>query len=386
MKRIYLDNASTAHPKAPGVAEAVSNIITNGAFNVSRGNYQSSLKVGGMVYETRELLDSFFCGYGSEYTVFTPSVTYSLNMIIHGTLKKGDHVIITSMEHNAVLRPIAQVRKKGVEVTVVSASPLGTVGAGDIESAVKKNTKAVIMTTASNVCGTLMPIEQVAEICKTHGLLFVLDTAQSAGVLPIDMRSLGVDALCFTAHKGLLALPGLGGILLSERMAELVEPVFTGGTGSYSELDSAPPLYPDRLEAGTLNVVGIAALGHSLKYITEVGQQNIFAHELELTRLMIERVQQRFKADVVEVVGLKSTMGRCAVLPLNFKTVDNSEVAFRLDSEFGVMTRSGLHCAPLAHRSLGTFESGAVRFSFGYNNTAEDVEYAVEALRSIISR
>ena len=377
---IYLDNASTTFPKAPGLSDFLKNFVETSCFNINRGLYTGAVNPSEMVFETREMLVDFFGGDKSRNVVFTSGVTQSLNFVIKGILQPGDHVITTTMEHNAVYRPLTYLAQHDVNVHYAHCLESGEVCVDDIERLIKlHNPKMVVMTHASNVCGAIMPIQQIGKLCKRYGVLFVLDSAQSAGVIDIKMDRDNIDAVCFTGHKGLLGLPGVGGIVFNNKTAMMTQPINHGGTGSFSHMADMPDMMPDRFEAGTMNLPGIASLYFSLQYLNKVGIENIFAKEKAL--------QTRFenglkKCDNVKQVANKAK-NRCAVTAVDFTMVDHGEAAFRLDDEFGIMTRSGLHCAPLAHKTLGTYPQGVVRFSFGYTNTEEEIDQALEAIKTI---
>lgn len=377
---IYLDNASTTFPKAPGLSDFLKNFVETSCFNINRGLYTGAVNPSEMVFETREMLVDFFGGDKSRNVVFTSGVTQSLNFVIKGILQPGDHVITTTMEHNAVYRPLTYLAQHGVNVHYAHCLESGEVCVDDIERLIKlHNPKMVVMTHASNVCGAIMPIQQIGKLCKRYGVLFVLDSAQSAGVIDIKMDRDNVDAVCFTGHKGLLGLPGVGGIVFNNKTAMMTQPINHGGTGSFSHMADMPDMMPDRFEAGTMNLPGIASLYFSLQYLNKVGIENIFAKEKAL-QTRFENGLKNF--DNVKQVANKAK-NRCAVTAVDFTMVDHGEAAFRLDDEFGIMTRSGLHCAPLAHKTLGTYPQGVVRFSFGYTNTEEEIDQALEAIKTI---
>lgn len=380
MKKIYLDNAATTFPKPPAVASAMSEYINNIGGNVGRGAYESSYTAGEVVYNTREMLCDLFGFNNPLNVVFTPNITTSLNMIIKGLFKAGDHIIVSSMEHNAVMRPLTSMSKKGILFDRAQCNTDGTLDPKKVEALIRPETKAVIMTHGSNVCGTLLPVVEVGNICKKHGLYFIMDSAQTAGSLDINFKKLNLSILAFTGHKGLMGPQGTGGLLIAPEIVPQMEPLIEGGTGSLSESEEQPVFMPDRYESGTLNIPGIYGLNASLKFIKEAGIHNIHDKEMELTRQFLEGV---LDMDNVQVIGLKNTENRTSVVSLNFPNHDNSEVAFRLDKEFGIMTRVGLHCAPSAHRTLGTMPEGTVRFSPGYFNTHEDIEYTLYAISKI---
>lgn len=380
MNGLYLDNAATSFPKAPGVAEAVAGFLTNNGCNINRGLYTASFEAANIVYETRELLCSLFHFPKPENVVFTKNITESLNVILKGLLKPGDHVLVSSLEHNAVMRPLASLAKKGVEVSAVLCNDQGELRAGNLGRQIKSNTKAVIMTHASNVSGTILPLAEVGRLCREHNLFFIVDSAQTAGFLNIDFPALQADALAFTGHKGLLGPQGIGGFYLNDKLASLVEPLIEGGTGSASDSVLQLSYLPDRFEAGTLNLPGIYGLNASLKYLISEGIPALREKELSLVQRFMENVQT---LPGIQLLGPGPQQERTGIASLNFLNRDNAEVSHQLFKEFGIMTRCGLHCAPAAHRTLGTFPQGTVRFSFSHFNSLQDVDYVIKSLRKI---
>lgn len=380
MKRIYMDNAATSFPKAEGVAEAMTNYIINIGGNVGRGSYYNSYAAGSIVYETRELLCKLFHFDDPLNIVFTMNITQSLNMILKGFLKEGDHVLISSMEHNAVLRPLTSLQQKGIQLDIIPCDSEGFLNPDSIKQYIKPNTKLLVITHASNVCGSIQEIKEIGKICKDHDIEFVLDSAQTAGILDIDFYDTNLSALAFTGHKGLLGPQGIGGFLITNEFASKISPLIEGGTGSLSESYSQPEILPDKFESGTLNIPGIFGLNKSLKYILDTGLENIRKREKELTKLFLDGLKN---IDNIKVIGSNDINKRTAVISIDFQNIDNSEAAFILDNEYGIMTRVGLHCAPLAHKTLGTFPKGTVRFSFGYFTLEEDIIYALESIEKV---
>lgn len=383
MEKIYFDNGSTSFPKAPGVGDAIRDIIEHGAYNINRGGYEGAYEVADMVLTTREQLCRLFHFSESRNVVFTPSITYSLNYVIKGLLKPGDHVIVSSMEHNGMMRPLVQMAHQGVTFDAAQADRDGVLDPQKVEDLIRPNTRAVMMLHASNLCGTMLPIQQVGEICARHGLIFVADTAQTAGVFPIDMEKMHIDALCFTGHKGLRGPQGVGGMLLRDELCSQMTPLISGGTGSRSDSEEVPDFMPDRFESGTMNLPGIAGLHRALTYLEEYGIENIARQELAICQRFIDGA---FTLPDTRVVGKLDTQDRAAIVSLDFQKMDNAEVSFLLDNQYGVMTRCGLHCAPRAHKSLGTFPQGTVRFSFSHHNTPEEVDTCIEGLRKILTQ
>lgn len=378
---IYFDNSSSAFPKAPGVGEKMMEIIVQGAVNVNRGTYQTAYNLEMIIYETREMLSKLFNGGKPSNVIFTPSITYSLNYFIKGYLKKGDHIIISGLEHNAVMRPLAQMKELGIEYSVAHSDEKGNTNAEAFKKEIKENTRAIITLHGSNVCGTVMPIEDIGRVAREAGLKFVVDTAQTAGILPIDMQAANIDFLAFTGHKGLLGPQGIGGFIIEDGLASEMEPLITGGTGSASDSIKVPEVLPDKFESGTPNIPGIIGLNTALKYLGRSGIKNIFHKEMELTQYFISNIK---KITGVSIAGNDTINNRVAVVSLDFKGMDNSEVAFFLDSNYGICTRVGLHCAPEAHKVLGTYPEGTVRFSFGHMNTKDEIDICVKAIKEIM--
>ena len=381
MDYIYLDNASTSFPKAPTVATAMSDYITNRGININRGSYALAYDVEDIIYTTRQRLNTLFNGHDPSHVIFTQNVTMSLNMVIKGLLKAGDHVLVSSMEHNAVMRPLTQLLNKGITFDIIPCDKMGSIQLESMDSLIRPNTVAMIINHASNVCGTIQPLESIGSICKDHNLQFIVDAAQTAGVIPIDVKAYHIDALCFTGHKGLLGPQGIGGIILTKEMAQTLVPLIAGGTGSFSHLETMPTHMPDAFEAGTLNLPGIIGLNEGLSYIESQGMENIHNHELALTQAFLEGLQS---IDVVNIIGKQDIQDRTAVVSITIDSMDPASIAYELESTYHIMTRVGLHCAPRAHQTLGTYPEGTVRFSFGYANTHEDVESALSALHRIL--
>ncbi|MCF0141328.1 MAG: aminotransferase class V-fold PLP-dependent enzyme [Mogibacterium sp.] len=392
MKKIYLDNGATTFPKPKAVPDAVYNYMTNVGSNINRGTYETAYDLENVVFDTRQMLCDMFGAEDCKNVVFTKNITESLNFVLKGYLKSGDHVITSSVEHNAVMRPLVQLEKEGVEFTRVPCTKTGELIIEELENCLKPNTRAIVMTHASNVCGTVMPLQKVGEFAKAHGLRFFVDCAQTAGVIPLNMKEMNIDALCFTGHKGLLGPQGIGGFILKEDMIMEIDPIISGGTGSISHTEEIPDFMPDRFESGTMNLPGIVGLHAALNWINETGMDTILAHEMALTQRFIDGVAdleadgKLLEADGKLVLnGIHGTENRTGVLSFDTLVRDAAEVAFELDSTYGIMTRVGLHCAPHTHKTLGTFPQGTVRFSIGYWNTNEDIDEAVKALHELLA-
>ena len=373
MKTIYLDNAATSFPKAPGVSDAIKSFLDQSCANIGRGSYARAQEVGLEVIETREAIKTLFDCPSSKHVIFTGGMTASLNTVIKGYVRRGDRVLISSMEHNSVVRPLVQI---GAEIVRIPASEEGI---SDLSALLNdlSSFRLCVHTHASNVCGSVQPVWELSKRLKEANVPLVLDAAQTAGHFPFSMRELGLSALCMPAHKGLLSAQGLGILCLEPTFADMLDPLISGGTGSVSHSDAIPPFYPDRLEAGTLNLPGIIGLREALLH-ADVSKNR--AHEL---RLMSEFQNMLKGVSGITVYGTADTAKRVGVYSIDFQRRDNAEIADLLETEYGILTRCGLHCAPDAHRSLGTFPKGTVRFSFSPYTTLSDLEIAAGAIRTL---
>lgn len=378
-----MDHAATSFPKPPEVGKQMLYYVEQVGCNVNRGGYAGAYSAAETVLDTRERICALFHFPKPQNVIFTPSVTASLNILLKGFLRPGDHVLTSSMEHNAVMRPLVQLQGCGVSFDRIPGSQTGELDFDAIVSLLRPNTRAIVMTHASNVCGTILPIAKVGAFCKEHGLLFLVDCAQTGGAEPIDMQEMGIDALAFTGHKGLLGPQGIGGFLVTDALAAQMVPLIAGGTGSFSHLETVPELLPDRFEAGTPNLPGIYGLNAALQYLEQTGIEAIRRKETALTARFLERMRGR---DDIRIAGTGDAAKQTTVVSLDFPGRDNAEIAFELDSRYGIMTRCGLHCAPNAHKTLGTFPQGTVRFSFGYTNTMEEIDYAADSIETILSQ
>ena len=383
MEQIYLDNASTTFPKPDAVPQAVYRYMTTQGANINRGCYDSAYDVEELVFETRQMLCDMFGGADCKNVVFTKNVTESLNVILKGFLRPGDHVLVSSMEHNAMMRPIRQLEAAGVEFDRIPCDEQGNLIFSALEGMVRPNTRAIAMMHASNVCGTVLPIRQVGEFCRDHGLKFIVDCAQTAGVFPIDMEEDCIDALAFTGHKGLLGPQGIGGFILKEEMIGLIDPLLSGGTGSISHTEEIPAFMPDRFEPGTMNLPGIMGLHAGLSWLAETGIDAVREHELKLTARFLSGLEKLEGEGLIRIVGRRDLQSRTGVVSIQTLTKELSQAAFELDAEYGIQTRVGLHCAPSAHTTLGTYPTGTIRFSFGWFNTDADIDAALHALEEI---
>lgn len=385
MNRIYLDQASTSFPKAPGVAQAMMDYLTMNGVNVNRGCYSSAYSAEEVIYETRQLLAELFHFSKYKNVIFTPNVTTSLNFILKGFLKPGDHILVSAMEHNAVMRPVVQLASSGISFDRIPCRTDGSMILEKVEELIRPETKAIVTLHASNVCGTRMPLDALGEICQRHQLYFVVDSAQTAGIVPINMDKMHIDALAFTGHKGLRGPQGTGGFLVSQELAEQMEPLISGGTGSVSHTEEIPDFMPDRFESGTPNLPGIYGLHEALLFLKTHSLQAINEKELSLTGYFLEQLQALDDTGRhIRIIGKKDLTDRNAVVSIQTPEIDMSQVAWQLDNEYGVMTRVGLHCAPNAHKTLGTYPAGTIRFSFGPENTKNELDFAIQGLKKIL--
>ena len=387
MNRIYLDQASTSFPKAPGVAQAMMDYLTMNGSNVNRGCYSSAYSAEEVIYETRQLLAELFHFSRCKNVIFTPNITTSLNFILKGLLKPGNHILVSAMEHNAVMRPIVQLAACGISFDRIPCRKDGSMLLEQVEPLIRPETKAIVTLHASNVCGTRMPLTALGEICQRHHLYFIVDSAQTAGIVPIDMTASHIDALAFTGHKGLRGPQGTGGFLVTEELAEQMEPLISGGTGSVSHTEEIPDFLPDRFEPGTPNMPGIYGLHKALLFLKiKNHMQTSYEKEEALTSYFL---QQLFALEDTEkhirIIGKKDLTDRNAVVSIQTPEMDMAQVAWQLDSEYGIMTRVGLHCAPNAHKTLGTYPAGTIRFSFGPENTQEELDAAIYGLKKILN-
>lgn len=376
---IYLDHAATSLPKPEPVVMAVTAAM-NCLGNSGRGAHSASLGASRMIYETREVLSDFFGGDGPEQVVFTPNATAALNMVIQGILNPGDRAVTTAMEHNSVLRPLYRMEKQGVSLCVVPADEKGRLSMERLEQELKPGTKALFCTHASNVTGNVNDLKTIGTMCRDRGILFVADVSQSAGILPIDMKEMAIDILCFTGHKGLLGPQGTGGICVRKGVS--VRPLIVGGSGILSYSREHPAQMPVALEAGTLNGHGIAGLKAALTYIREQGQDILRKKELELMWYFYDQVSRLSQVTVYGDFSSRKAL-RTPVVSLNIGEEDSGWAAGELAERYGIQTRAGAHCAPLMHEALKTRDRGAVRFSFSHLNTREEAEMAVYAVEQL---
>ncbi len=375
---IYMDNAATSFPKPERVYNAVDHFNRYLGGNPGRGSHKATLQAGSILLDAREALSRLFNIKDCEQIAFTANVTDSLNIALKGLLHPGDHVISTSMEHNAVARPLNTLAQRGVEWTAVACAADGSLDPEDIRKAIKPNTRMVCMLHASNLTGTIMPIAEVGKICREKGLIFLVDSAQTAGVLPLDVEAQNIDLLAFTGHKGLLGLQGTGGLYVSTGIE--ISPLKEGGTGSFSEHLQHPEFMPDRLESGTPNTPGIVGLLAGVEFILQTGRENIRCHEQDLTEILLDGLKE---IKGIKLYGPGDSKRQTAVIAFNMDNVDCGELSMQLDYQYEIVTRSGLHCAPLAHQTVGTLESGSCRLSPGYFTTKEEIETVIRAVHDI---
>nr|WP_307999649.1 aminotransferase class V-fold PLP-dependent enzyme [uncultured Merdimonas sp.] len=374
---IYMDNAATTMHKPQEVIDAVVSAMSSMG-NAGRGVNEASLSASRLIYDTRDKLCRLFGGEDPRQIVFTANSTESLNIAIKGILNPGDHVIATMLEHNSVLRPLYEMEKQGVRLTIVKSDPTGRFDLKDIEDAIAPDTKMIVCTNGSNLTGNYVDPEPIGTLAREKGIVFVVDASQTAGVFPIDVQKMKIDVLCFTGHKGMLGPQGTGGMYVRKGLK--IRPLLSGGSGVQTYSKTHPSEMPTALEAGTLNGHGIAGLHAAVEYLEKTGVDKIRAREQDLMWKFYEGVKE---IPGVKIYGDFSSKNRCAIVTLNIGDYDSSEVSDELLTEYGISTRSGGHCAPLMHEALGTVEQGAVRFSFSHYNTEEEVDTAIRAIREL---
>jgi cysteine desulfurase family protein len=380
---IYLDNAASSWPKPDETWQAMEHFMRSVGANPGRSGHRLSIEAGRILIEAREAFAELFGIDDPLRIVFTRNATESLNLVIYGILQPGDHCITTSMEHNSVMRPLRALEKKGVELTIIPCSLQGELNPREIEKAIQKNTRLIVTTHASNIVGTLMPVAEVGEIARAHGIPYCIDAAQTAGAYPIDVDAMKIDLLAFTGHKSLYGPQGTGGLYIREGVEEKLEPLMRGGTGSRSESQEQPDFMPDKYESGTPNTVGIAGLGEGVRFCRAQGVAHIRAKEEGLTRMLIEGLGS---IPGVLVHGCGDATRQVAICSFTIRDQSPSEITMELDEEFGIMSRPGLHCAPAAHQTIGTSPQGTVRLSAGYFTTEEEIAVAIDAVGKIAAR
>ena len=378
-----MDNAATSWPKPELTYQAMDEFMRNVGASPGRSGHQLSIEAGRTIYEAREAVAELFAVSDPLRVIFTSGATEALNLVIRGILSPGDHVITSAIEHNSVIRPLREMESKGVELTAVACSITGDLDPGDVEKAVRRNTRLIILNHASNVLGTILPITEVGKIASRREILFCVDAAQTAGSHPIDVEDAKIDLLAFTGHKSLFGPPGTGGLYIRNGVEDLLEPLIRGGTGSHSKDEYQPNFLPDKYESGTPNTVGIAGLSAGIHFVLSKSVNEIRKKEEELTRLLIEGLRS---IPGVTVYGSVDARAQMAIVSFNIAGTTPSGVAMELEEEYGILCRPGLHCAPLAHKTIGTFPQGTVRLSVGYFNTEKEVNIVVEAVSRFAER
>ncbi|MBN1628863.1 MAG: aminotransferase class V-fold PLP-dependent enzyme [Thermoleophilia bacterium] len=378
---IYFDNAATTRSKPPQVVAAMTRFLTEVGANPGRSGHRLSTEAARVVYRAREAVAELLGVSDPLRVIFCANATHALNLAICGLVEPGRHVVTTSMEHNSVMRPIRALKARGTAVTVVPCSPEGTLDPAAVEQALRPETTLIVMTQASNVVGTILPVQEVAAIARAHGVLLLVDGAQSAGALPISLSDLGADLFAFTGHKALYGPTGTGGLVVGERVAPgRLQPLMRGGTGSDSESEMQPDFFPDAFEAGTVNVVGLAGLEAAVRWLLEQNVDSMRSREEDLLTRLVEGLGE---IPGVELYGPRDASRRLPVVSFTIAGVDPAEIGLRLDEEFDIAARIGLHCAPAAHKTLGTFPTGTVRLSLGAFNTAAEVDLVIQAVCEI---
>lgn len=377
---VYLDNAATSYPKAPGVASAMADYVEKVGATINRSSYASAQEAGLVTLSLRERLCRLFNHPDPTHAVLTPGATAGLNMVIKGLLRPGDHCLVSSMEHNAVMRPLVQLEREGVAFERIPCDAQGCLRLEALPGMIKLNTRLVVMAHGSNVCGTVQDAEAVGKICRERGVPFALDAAQTAGHIEVDFERFGLSALVVPGHKGLLGPQGIGALLLDADFARRLTPLVAGGTGSASDSEELPGWMPDRFESGTPNMPGVYGWEAALGWLENTGIETLENHEKTLSKRFLEGI---YGLKNVKLYGATVLEGRTGVFSVGFLNCDNAEAAWRLEREFGILTRCGLHCAPSAHKTLGSFPEGSVRFSTGWANTEADIDAALSAIAAI---
>ena len=379
---IYLDHAATSWPKPREVINAMADFLERAGGNPGRAGHRLSIDAGRIVYNVRETLAEFFNAPDPLQVIFTSNATQAINLCLYGNLRPGDHVITSSIEHNSVMRPLRDLESRGVNLSVIRCNQDGCMDPGAVAHLMRPSTRIVVVTHAGNVTGTILPIAEIADAAHKSGALLLVDAAQTAGVLPIDVQAMNIDFLAFTGHKGLQGPQGTGGLVIGNRVRiKDMEPLWRGGTGSRSEFEIQPEDLPDKFESGTVNGPGIAGLGAGVRYIMKRGVDAIREQEIDLTRRLMEGIR---RIDGVTVYGPADVMRSTSIVSFTAAERRVSEIGLRLDEEFGILSRVGLHCAPAAHRTIGTFPEGTVRFALGLETTREEIALAIEAVKKIL--
>jgi len=375
---IYLDNAASSHPKTESVYRAVDEVLRKLGANPGRASHALALKAGQRITQTRQALARLLAVSDPDRIVFTSNATEAINLGLKGLLNSGDHVITSSMEHNSVIRPLRALEGQGIELSLVAANSLGQIKAGEIEKTIRKNTRLIVLTHASNVTGGILPLAEIAASVKKYDLFLMVDAAQTVGVIPISVEDLRIDLLAASGHKGLMGPQGTGFLYIGPNVS--LRPLIEGGTGSQSELEIQPDFLPDRLESGTLNTPGLAGLGAGIDFILQQGVEVIRQKELSLNRVLWAGLKENKK---VRIYGPEPVEERTSALSFNIATMNPQLVASILDTAYDMAVRPGLHCSALAHRTLGTFPEGTVRVSPGFFNTENEMESILKAIKAI---
>lgn len=385
MNNIYFDNAATSFPKPKEVIDAMMKQMTNFGGSANRGSSKTVLQSSRLVYECRETIKEFFNYDKNENVIFTNNITSSINILLNSIVKPNWHIITTSMDHNSVLRPLFKLKEglEGVEVDVVNCNELGFLNINNLKAHIKPNTKLIILSHSSNLVGSIQPLKEISDLCKEKNIFLILDSAQSAGIIPIDMKDLSLSALAFTGHKSLLGPQGIGGFIIDDKLNEEAKSVFVGGTGSSSSLLTQPDFLPDKFECGTLNIPGIVGLLHGINYINKEGINTIREKEDFLCQKALDGL---LNIKDIKIYGSLDMKKKTSVISFNINDMDPSLVGYILDSEFNISSRTGLHCAPLAHKTVGSYPNGSIRVSFGYFNTEKEIDIFLKAISNIKNR
>ncbi len=377
---VYFDNAATSYPKPPSVYEAINFTLQHVGANPGRGEHSLSQSANRIIFEARETIAEFFNIPNSRNIVFTSNGTEAINLALKGFLKPGDHGIISSMEHNSVVRPLNSLKKNGVNVTIVQCDKEGKLNPDYVFKEIKENTRLIVLTHASNVTGTILPVEEIGEIAAKKGIPLLVDAAQTAGTIPIDVVRNSISLLACPGHKSLLGPQGTGFLYICEGFN--LKPLIEGGTGSNSELSEQPDFLPDRFQSGTLNTPGIAGLKAGIEFINKKSIQTIKEHEDMLSNTFINKLKEINRVRIYSPLSIKE---KTAVVSFNIKGKDSADIATALDEKYQIMVRVGLHCAPYAHKTIGTFPDGTIRASFSIFNTVHEIDYFIDSLKSILN-
>jgi cysteine desulfurase family protein len=384
MKKLYLDNAATSFPKPEVMLTAMINYQQTIGGSPGRSGHGLSIAAGRIIFETREALARLFSIDDPLRIAFTSNATEALNIALCGLLKKGDHVVTTSMEHNSVMRPLRFLASQGVELSILPCSSKGIVDPDDVRMALRPNTKMIVLTHASNVTGTIMPVEEIGAITKQRSIVLCVDAAQTAGTLTIDVEKMSIDLLAFSGHKSLYGPQGTGGLFIRKDLNNKIEPLMRGGTGSRSEFEDQPDFMPDKYESGTPNTIGLAGLQTGVAFVMERTVEAIREKKAILTQRFIDCLKE-MRGDVI-LYGQQDSSKQTAVVSFNLKNISSSDAALYFEEKWGIMCRPGLHCAPAAHKTIGTFPQGTIRFSFGFFHTKQNIDLACEAVRQLLRR